>query len=56
MLMPVKSHGEENGYQRKSIDQAVWHGLLKRVRDLGMPLASVSPLEHSQADQSDVEQ
>ena len=38
------------------IDQAALHGLLKRVRDLGMPLASVSPLEHSQADQSDVEQ
>jgi len=24
------------------------------VRDLGMPLVSVSPLEHGQADQSDV--
>ena len=36
------------------IDQAALHGLLKRVRDLGMPLVSVSPLEHGQADQSDV--
>ena len=44
------------------IDQAALHGLLKKVRDLGMPLVSVSPLEHDlsitlgtgQADQSDV--
>ena len=35
-------------------DQAALHGLLKKVRDLGMPLVSVSPVEHSQADQSDV--
>jgi hypothetical protein len=36
------------------VDQAALHGLLKKVRDLGMPLVSVSPLEHGQADQSDV--
>ena len=32
------------------IDQAALHGLLKKVRDLGMPLLSVCPLENSQAD------
>jgi hypothetical protein len=36
------------------IDQAALHGLLKKVRDLGLPLISVSPLEHGHADQSDV--
>ena len=36
------------------VDQAALHGLLKKVRDLGMPLVSVSPLEHGQAVQSDV--
>jgi hypothetical protein len=32
------------------IDQAALHGLLKKVRDLGMPLVSVSPVEPDQAD------
>ena len=44
------------------VDQAALHGLLKKVRDLGMPLVSVCPLEHgpattlgtSQADVPDV--
>ena len=36
------------------IDQAALHGLLKKVRDLGMPLVSVSPVEPGQPDISDV--
>jgi hypothetical protein len=35
------------------IDQAALHGLLKKVRDLGMPLVSISPLEPGPADASD---
>jgi hypothetical protein len=36
------------------VDQAALHGLLKKVRDLGMPLVSVSPVKPGQADMSDV--
>ena len=56
---------EENGDTLLTgpvIDQAALHGLLKKVRDVGLPLVSVYPLEPGptatpgtgQADQSDV--
>jgi hypothetical protein len=32
------------------IDQSALHGLLKKVRDLGMPLLSVNPVESGQMD------
>jgi len=35
-------------------DQAALHGLLKKVRDLGMPLLSVACVEPGQADAADV--
>ncbi len=38
------------------VDQAALHGLLKKVRDLGMPLISVNRVEPGQADASDVKQ
>ena len=36
-------------------DQAALHGLLKRVRDLGIPLISVSPVDPDDTDASDTE-
>jgi len=36
------------------VDQAGLHGLLKKVRDLGLPLVSVMRLEPGQADESDL--
>ena len=36
------------------IDQAALHGLLRKVRDLGMPLLSVNSVELSWQDGSDV--
>ena len=38
------------------VDQAALHGLLKKVRDLGMPLLSVTRVEPGQANASDVTQ
>jgi len=36
------------------VDQAALHGLLRRVRDLGMPLLSVSCVDRDQPNSSDV--
>jgi len=38
------------------IDQAALHGLLRKVRDLGLPLVSVIHVEPEQADVPDVKQ
>ena len=38
------------------VDQAALHGLLKKVRDLGMPLISVNRVEPDQEDGPDANQ
>lgn len=48
---------EEDGHTLLTgqvIDQAALHGVLKRVRDVGLPLVSVRPLAPGQADASNV--
>ncbi|MCP4543149.1 MAG: hypothetical protein GY832_39045 [Chloroflexi bacterium] len=37
-------------------DQSALHGLLRRVRDLGMPLLSVNRVTPGQADASDIDE
>ena len=38
------------------LDQAALHGLLKKVRDLGLPLISVNPVRSSPTDVVEVKQ
>ena len=38
------------------VDQAALHGVLKKVRDVAMPLLSVNRVKPGQADASDVKQ
>src|SRR6266516_1422916 len=38
------------------VDQAALHGLLRKVRDLGVPLLSVSRVKPGEAEASDVKQ
>ena len=38
------------------VDQAALHGLLRKVRDLSLPLISVKRVEPGQADTSDVKE
>ena len=50
---------EENGDTLLTgpvVDQAALYGLLRKVRDLGMPLLSVIQVKPGQADASDVKQ
>jgi hypothetical protein len=36
------------------VDQAALYGLLKKIRDLGLPLLSVNPVEPGPANHSDI--
>jgi hypothetical protein len=42
--------------RHRAVEHAALHGLLKKVRDLGMPLVSVMRVKPGQADVSNVKQ
>jgi hypothetical protein len=58
MTMAVKSEGEDPPVTTltRAFDQAALHGLLKKVRSLGMPLLAVNRVESDQADAVDIVQ
>ena len=41
----LESHGGETSLTGNFADQAQLHGLLDRLRDLGIPIVSVNPVE-----------
>ncbi len=50
---------DDNGDTRLTgpvVDQAALYGLLRKVRDLGLPLISVTRVEYGQGDGSDTKQ
>lgn len=50
---------KENGHTYLTgavVDQAALHGLLRKVRDLGLPLLSVKRLKSCEGDSSDIKQ
>jgi len=38
------------------IDQSALHGILKKIRDLGMPLLSMNPIDSDPSDRTDPDQ
>lgn len=38
------------------IDQSALHGIVKKIRDLGMPLISVNPVDPNQATKADIDE
>src|ERR1700736_4191082 len=53
LTITLEDHGETL-LTGPVVDQAALHGVLKKVRDLGMPLLSVNRVQLDQADVSDV--
>jgi hypothetical protein len=55
MALRLQSNGDTL-ITGRVVDQAALHGLLRKIRDLGMPLLSVIRLQTGHADVRDVEQ
>jgi hypothetical protein len=55
-LTIMEEENEETQITGPVVDQAALHGLLKKVRDLGMPLVSVYRISPCQSDDSDGKQ
>jgi hypothetical protein len=51
----VNEHGGTTTLLVRALDQAALHGWLQKIRDLGLPLVSVTPADPDRADHATID-